>query len=69
MILHKINKPNQVSPYILLYLAGLFAIRNNFIYVQILFGTLHGIGCGTGKLNQSSCSIRVLCRYFEAKQF
>ena len=44
--------PYTVSSYILVYLAGLFRTRDNFVYIQILFGVLHGFGTGTGKLHQ-----------------
>ena len=40
--------PYKVSSYILVFLAGSFATRDNFVYVQIVFGVLHGIGTGTG---------------------
>ena len=40
--------PCKVGSYILVYLAGSFATRDNFVYVQIVFGVLHGIGTGTG---------------------
>ena len=40
--------PYKVSSYILVYLAGSFATRDNFVYVQIVFGVLHGVGTGTG---------------------
>ena len=45
-------KSYEVSSYILVYLAGIFATRENFIYVQVVFGIFHGIGTGTGKLNR-----------------
>ena len=35
-----------------MYLAGDFATRDNFVYVQIVFGVLHGVGTGTGKFYQ-----------------
>ena len=45
-------KSYKVSSYILVYLTGIFATRENFIYVQVVFGILHGIGTGTGKLSR-----------------
>ena len=37
--------------YILVYFAGYYATRDNFVYVQVIFGLLNGIGTGTGHFN------------------
>ena len=37
-----------VGSYVLVYFTGFFATRDNFVYVQVIFGLLNGIGTGTG---------------------
>ena len=39
-----------VGSFILVYFAGFYATRDNFVYTQVIFGLLHGIGTGTGQL-------------------
>ena len=39
-----------VGSYILVYFAGYYATRDNFVYTQVVFGMLNGIGTGTGNV-------------------
>jgi len=37
-----------VGSYILVFFTGYYATRDNFVYIQVIFGLLNGIGTGTG---------------------
>ena len=45
-----------VGSYILVYFTGYYATRDNFVYIQVIFGLLNGIGTGTGK-SQAFCTV------------
>ena len=34
----------------MVYLAGYYATRDNFVYIQVIFGLFNGMGTGTGQL-------------------
>ena len=35
----------------MVYFAGYYATRDNFVYIQVIFGLVNGIGTGTGQFN------------------
>ena len=57
-----------VGSYIFVYFNGFFATRDHFVYIQVIFGLLNGIGTGTGKFQaffsvmHTVCGIGI-CRY------